>query len=474
MIETAIVAYDEEGKKLNWAGGMTNAALNPASYEAAQRSGLMLHMEIDVPSTATTIATGVYDLGGQRAGTLEIPARPAIPPASHATSSKPEESAPLSGADEEATSPTPGAEATPAAPETAPLSQPEHPTRTPDPVLVQRPPAPKPAAASAVREGHMSLDVVVNDAAGKAVRGLEPWDFKLLDNARSSKILSFHPYDGATVRPDPPVDVILVVDELNLPFTQVAFVKSELAEFLRQNGGHLAQPVSIMLLTAEGLRIQPRPSVDGLAQLDLLNQIKGHISSINPAMGSEGALERAQISVHQMATIAENEAKKPGRKLLIWVGPGWPMLQSQAFRFSETDRRQYFNVIVELTNRLREARIVVYSVSPEDSSMGGGPSRSLLYKSFLKGVPTEQQADIGDLALKVLVSQTGGRILGPDNDLAGQINQCVAEANAFYRLSFDPPHADHADEYHDLEVQVNQPGMMVRTNTGYYNEPPGN
>ena len=71
------------------------------------------------------------------------------------------------------------------------------------------------------------------------------------------------------------------------------------------------------------------------------------------------------------------------------------------------------------------------------------------------------------------MSQTGGRILGPDNDLAGQINQCIADANAFYRLSFDPPRADHADEYHDLQVQVNQPGMMVRTNSGYYNRTAG-
>ncbi len=348
------------------------------------------------------------------------------------------------------------------------------PARTPDPVLAVRPTAAKPAAARATREGRMALDVVVNDTAGKPVRGLEPWDFKLLDNDRSSKILSFHSFGGMAGTPDPPVEVILVIDELNLPFTQVAFVKSELTEFLRQNGGRLAQPLSIMLLTEEGLRIQPRPSVDGLAQLDLLNQIKGHISSINAAMGGQGALERAQISVHQMATIAENEAKKPARKLMIWVGPGWPMLQSLAFRFNEKIRRRYFDVIVELTNRLREARIVVYSVAPEDSSMGGGPSRSLLYKSFLKGVPTEQQADIGDLALKVLVTNTGGRILGPDNDLAGQINQCIADANAFYRLSFDPPHAEHADEYHDLQVQVNQPGMTVRTNSGYYNLPPGN
>jgi hypothetical protein len=89
-------------------------------------------------------------------------------------------------------------------------------------------------------------------------------------------------------------------------------------------------------------------------------------------------------------------------------------------------------------------------------------------------VATEQQADISDLALKVLVSHTGGRILGPDNDLAGQIDQCIGDANTFYRLSFDPLRGDHADEYHDLQVLVNRPGMTVRTNAGYYNEPPGN
>jgi len=344
--------------------------------------------------------------------------------------------------------------------------------RAPDPALAHRP-APK-QPSTVAPEGHLFLDVLVNDAAGKSVTGLQPWDFKLLDNDKPAKIMSFHSYDGATVRPDPAVEVILLIDELNLPFSQVSFVKSEIGDSLRQNGGRLAQPVSIILLTEAGLQVQPRPSTDGNALLNVVNQIKPHISSINPAMGNEGALERTQISVHQLAAIAENEARQPGRKLLIWVGPGWPMLQSQNFTFSERDRRRYFDVIVELTNRLREARIVVYSVAPADSSLGGGPGRSQLYKAFLKPVTTERQADVGNLGLKVLVTNTGGKILGPDNDLTGQIDQCIADANAFYRLSFDPPQAQHADEYHDLKVQVNQLGLTVRTNAAYYNEPPGN
>src|ERR1035438_1119030 len=94
-----------------------------------------------------------------------------------------------------------------------------------------------------------------------------------------------------------------------------------------------------------------------------------------------------------------------------------------------------------------------------------------LYKGYLKGVPSARQADTGNLALKVLALQSGGRVLGPDNDLAGQINRCVAEANAFYTISFNPAAATHQDEYHDLKVEVEKPGLTVRTTSGYYNQP---
>jgi VWFA-related protein len=338
-----------------------------------------------------------------------------------------------------------------------------------DPVLVKRPPT-KPVSR-VTPEGRIHLDVLVSDATGKAALGLGPQDFKLIDNGQPRKILSFRSFDGIAVKPDPPVEVILLLDLLNLPFQQVAFVRSEVKQFLLQNGGQLPQPVLIMLLTDAGLQAQPRPSVDGKAQLEIVDGIKGQISSINPAMGSGGDLMRFQRSVHQLATIAEHEAQEPGRKLLIWVGPGWPMLTGDNFVFSEKDQRRDFDGIVELSTKLRESRMVVYSVAPSSPGLGAGDARRFLYQDYLKGVRTPRQADTGNLALKVLVTQTGGLILGPDNNLAGQIDHCVAEANAFYTISFDPPPAQHADEYHDLKVVVDQPGMTARTNTGYYDQP---
>jgi hypothetical protein len=55
--------------------------------------------------------------------------------------------------------------------------------------------------------------------------------------------------------------------------------------------------------------------------------------------------------------------------------------------------------------------------------------------------------------------------------LTAQINRCIQDAQAFYTLSFDPPPAAHANEYHDLKVTVGQTKLNARTSTGYYNQP---
>jgi len=341
----------------------------------------------------------------------------------------------------------------------------------PNPTLQLRPPPKPPKPPSPITpEGRIHLDVGVSDGSGKPRTDLLPPDFTILDNGQPRKILSFHGYDGVNAKPDPPVEVILLMDSVNLPFQQTSFVRQEITRFLRQNGGKLAQPVSIMLLSDAGLRVQPRPSVDGNALVTVLDQVKGAVHSINSAMGAGGDLQRFQLSLHQLTAIAENQADKPGRKLLVWVGPGWPMLVGDNYAFTARDQRGYFDAIVELSNKMREARMVLYSVSPA-SGGDGGVARDFMYQDFLKGVPTVKKADTGNLALKVLALHSGGRVLGPDNDVAGQINDCIADANAFYRLSFNPQPAEHANEYHDLKVVVAQPGLTVRTTSGYYGQP---
>ncbi len=72
-IEIALVAYGAGGAAVNWTGGAMNMSLNPASYATAQRTGIAAPIEIDLPDGDVLLATGVYDLNAQKAGTLEIP-----------------------------------------------------------------------------------------------------------------------------------------------------------------------------------------------------------------------------------------------------------------------------------------------------------------------------------------------------------------------------------------------------------------
>ena len=256
-------------------------------------------------------------------------------------------------------------------------------------MLTHRPPETQ--RSSLIREGKIHLDVVVTDSVGNPVTGLQPWDLKLLDNNQPRKILSFSAFSRVGVKPDPPVEIILLIDTANLPFQQVAFVLGEIDKFLRQNGGNLRQPLSLILLTETGIKVQPRPSLDGNAIAKVLKGISGHISFINPAMGGEGYLERFQVSVKQLTAIAVNETRKPGRKLLIWVGPGWPLLNRPSDAFSDREQRRQFNSIVELSTRLREARIVLYSVAPVDTTADAGRFTTL-YQKFLPGVASPREA----------------------------------------------------------------------------------
>jgi VWFA-related protein len=321
---------------------------------------------------------------------------------------------------------------------------------------------PAPGAA----EGRIHLDVVVTDKPGKPVPGVELKDFTLLDNNQPAKILSFHAFGRSAQKVSPPVEVILVIDTVNETHQQVAFMRQEIEKFLRQNNGHLAQPVSLFVLTDDGVDAQRLPSTDGNALAAKANYIDDRLRSIGRAGGTWGAVERFQLSVKTMLDIANAEAKKPGRKLLIWAGTGWPLLDSPRIQTTYQSQQQSFDVIVQLSTRLREARISAYSISAGVPEPG-----TYLYKEFLKGVPSALKAGTPNLGLKVLAVQSGGLAVSPDNDLTAQINRCVQDAQAFYTLSFDPPRAAQVNEYHKLEVLVGTPGLKARTNTGYYNQP---
>jgi VWFA-related protein len=318
---------------------------------------------------------------------------------------------------------------------------------------------------------------VVTDDAGKPVSGLQRQDFTLFDNKKPQPILSFQAVDGQAVdgstpkaeQADPPVELILLVDTANTSLQRVAYERYQLAAFLRQNGGHLAQPVTLMIFSDLGVKVQPRPSSDGNLLAKVLDQLESSMHTI-PLTGGYNAMDRMSLSLKTLTTIAAVEGAKPGRKLLIWIGPGWPMLESPGYQLSSRSLRSLFDSVVVISRALREARITMYSVYPRDPQ-SSDQFRAEYYKNFLTSVPSAKQVSPGNLALPIFAIHSGGQALQAFGDLPKQINICVADAQAYYTLSFDPPSAEHVDEYHEIAVQLDKPHLKARTNTGYYAEP---
>jgi VWFA-related protein len=329
--------------------------------------------------------------------------------------------------------------------------------------------------ANAPPEGLIHLDVAATDRAGRPFSGLAAKDLTLLDNGVAQKIVSFEASNEATDENERLTEVVLVLDEVNLSNVQFELVKDESIKFLRQNGGHLAQPTSVYWFTAVGLYASAKPTTDGNA---LAEDVAHHRSprelwKVPPNHGAHTTAEPERHALWDRAlqtvySIAIERRDKPGRKVLVWMGFGWPVRGPLEHKGSP------FVSLVELSTRIREARMVVSQVS----SWSDPVVSNFDYTDYLAGVRTpsdlkksDPEDAIPQFALPVLALQSGGLVLDKSPGIAHAIRQCVEDASEFYTVSFDPPHAAQPDEYHDLKVQIKAPGLSARTNTGYYDQP---
>jgi VWFA-related protein len=306
------------------------------------------------------------------------------------------------------------------------------------------------------------LDVVVTPKSGPPVADLSERDFTLLDNKVQRPISAFRAVSGK----QEPVEAILVIDAVNTGFDTVAYERGEIDKFLRADGGHLAHPIALAVFTDSGVEIQEGFSDDGNAVSDALDKYVIGLRTLRRSAGFYGAGDRLQLSMDALQSIAGREAKRPGRKLILWVSPGWPLLSGPEVLLDRKQEEQIFDTIVTISTKLRQARITVYAVDPLGTQESVG--REFLYETYLKGVKDPGQSNLGNLALQVLAVQSGGSAFQGNNDVKGMLETAFADAEAYYELSFDPPLDAKRNEYHQLEVKVDRRGVSARTRTGYY------
>jgi VWFA-related protein len=327
-------------------------------------------------------------------------------------------------------------------------------------------------------EGLITLDMMVTDGTGTPVSGLTALDFHLFENGRAQKILSFQQFTGRGAGAEPPVKVILLIDSLRISPELARDERNAVLFYLRKNGGRLDRPTSVYMLSETGLWTVNGPSEDGNALARELehNQVamvrhetSGRVdfTTLGPPGGPatpRPIVAPLEESLKALGRIATNERRQPGRKLLLWVGPGWG-IGSGAAGDLKSDRG-LFATICWFSTLLREAHLALYSFS-----VGETDPRAHLYKEYLAGVRSPNRAASMNLNRKVLAVQSGGRVVDPLPDIESEIENCVREDGSFYRISFDPFAAENQNDYHDLKVEIEEPGLKARTNTGYYDHP---
>ena len=306
------------------------------------------------------------------------------------------------------------------------------------------------------------LDVVVTNGSGKVASGLPTERFKLLDNGVQQALTSFS--ELATIKN--PVRVMIVVDSVNTPFTALGYQREQIVKYLRADGGRLAHVTTFAVLTDKGIQIFNRPSQDGTALASELEHYDIGLRQIGRDQGFYGAQDRLTISLNALREIAAFERDLPGRKLVAWVSPGWPLLSGVEVQLENKQQQQIYKDIAAYSTQLRDAGITLDSLN----SWGVGESlgRAFYYETFLKGVSKPDQTQLGDLGLQVLATQSGGLVLS-SSDVAGMLKQSVADANDYYELSFEPAHSEKPNEYHRLQIVI--PGFNARTRQSYYTQP---
>jgi VWFA-related protein len=308
------------------------------------------------------------------------------------------------------------------------------------------------------------LDVVVTSKPGQPVTGLEQKDFTLLDDKTPREITSFEAVD---VQKEP-VQAILLIDAVNTGYTEISQERIQIDKFLRANGGKLALPTTLAVFGDQGIKMQAAYTRDGNVLAESLGKYTIGLREIGRSAGFEGAEERLDDSLKAIRMLAAYALGRPGRKIILWVSPGWPLLSGPGINLTGNQRAQIFSEITWLSAVLRESQTSVYAIDP--LGVGESVAQAFYYQQFTAPVRKPSDDNMGNLGLQVLATETGGLVLN-STDISALLREAVGDNVAYYRLSFEPPATEKRDVYHSLKVTVAKPGLTVATSTGYYAEP---
>jgi VWFA-related protein len=338
----------------------------------------------------------------------------------------------------------------------------------------------------------ITLNVQVTDDAGKPVTDLDAKDFTLFDNHQPRRLSTFHVIDGEAM--NDATQIIIVLDAVNSSTPALEAEKNGIFRYLAQSHSALPYPTSFALWSNGHLKATSattdrntigrafvsnaknlHSNACGLVDASVVNAGGGAVEAHGDSDAGPHSAEGNCLQIHfkdslaALDGIALQQLNRGGRTILIWVGPGWPLLSDVEFdQLTPKARKSYFDEVVNILHDLHAGQVTLDVVAQRDSTREDERANELPQLPIDTASPESVRPK--SLALPVLAQQTGGRVIA-SNDVATDLGKLLDDADWYYTLSFIPPPAQNGMELRSLEVKVNRPGLTVRTMTGYYTEP---
>ncbi len=334
----------------------------------------------------------------------------------------------------------------------------------------------------------VTLDVTVFDKNGQPViNGLTKDDFKITENKQPQHIFSFEPAqvhlpDGSEIGTgdgktgDAKYDregrtpvTIFVLDRLNCSVDEFAQVRRAVRTFLSEQPVQLSSPAEMMVIGNESLEMvqgYTRSRDDLLFALD-------HVETVIPfkLQHSDFDGERARQSIDALEQIAVQNKGLPGRKNVIWVGPGGPNLDRASYGTLMDTWQPYIHAAVNLLVNARVSLFVIYPGMKTSDQLIAADSSGAAGQSFSSSRDHDignNNARTGDINFPLFSRETGGALFYDRNDLDKEIVESSQIGTHYYTLTYQPSDKSADGKFRQIHVTLRDPNLRAVTKSGYF------
>ena len=392
----------------------------------------------------------------------------------------------------------------------------------------------------------VQITVVAEDGQGQPVTDLGRDDFLLFDGGQRREIKVFtvdrsdHQRPAAAVatptnpaerlftntepeRSGPNAVTVILLDSLNTKWTDQAQATRSVIRFLSQV--HPDDHIAVYSIGLTGFRVLHDFTTDASDLVAQLSSWKGEIPRANSPdlvdqlasvlSGSDRAStlnqRRAPVQAvnfgHSLPTLGVMEvlanrlAAIPGRKNVIWISNGFPMVQwgneaatvltahgnepilvrsldprntSNTVTDTIGDTGQYSSQMDHAMHVLDSANVALYPIEARGlqtytPEMAGSPAK----QGRFEGTSISSLSDQATLqAMQDVAKRTGGRAFTLTNDLFGAIRTAIDDTRVTYSLGFYPESPFQDGKFHPITIKLaERHGITLRYRQGYIDAP---